>query len=72
MKDRFGPLPPEAEEFVRISKLRVLCANAGYGHIDVKGPRAVFYKVGSRDIAKVIDLKGKTPARKLAELFAAI
>ncbi len=72
MKDRFGPLPSEAEEFVRISKLRVLCANAGYGHIDVKGPRAVFYKVGSRDIAKVIDLKGKTPARKLAELFAAI
>ncbi len=72
MKDRFGPLPPEAEEFVRISKLRVLCANAGYGHIDVKGTRAVFYKNGSRDIAKVIDLKGKTPARKLAELSAAV
>ncbi len=69
MKDRFGPLPPEAEEFVRISKLRVLCANAGYGHIDVKGPRAVFYKVGSRDIAKVIDLKGKTAEAKLGDLI---
>ena len=72
MKDRFGPLPPEAEEFVRISKLRVLCANAGYGHIDVKGTRAVFYREGGREIVQVIDLKGKTPARKLAELLAAV
>ena len=72
MKDRFGPLPPEAEEYVRIARLRVLCANAGYEHIDVKGPRAVFYKAGGRDIAKVIDLKGKSPARKLAELLAAV
>ena len=72
MKDRFGPLPPEAEEFVRIAKLRVLCANAGYGHVDVKGTRAVFYREGGREIAQVIDLKGKTPARKLAELSAAV
>ena len=71
MKDRFGPLPPEAEEFVRIAKLRVLCANAGYGHVDVKGTRAVFYREGGREIAQVIDLKGKTPARKLAELSEA-
>ena len=72
MKDRFGPLPPEAEEYVRIARLRVLCANAGYEHIDVKGTRAVFYKAGGRDIAKVIDLKGQSPARKLAELLAAV
>ena len=72
MKDRFGPLPPEAEEYVRIARLRVLCANAGYEHIDVKGTRAVFYKAGGREIAKVIDLKGKSPARKLAELLAAV
>ena len=69
MKDRFGPLPPEAEEFVRISKLRVLCANAGYGHIDVKGTRAVFYKDGSRDIAFVHDLRGKTAEAKLGDLI---
>ena len=72
MKDRFGPLPPEAEEFVHISRLRVRCADAGYGHIDAKGPRAVFYREGGREIAKVVDLKGKTPARKLAELLAAV
>ena len=69
MRDRFGPPPPEAEEFVRIAKLRVLCANAGYGHIDVKGTRAVFYKNGSREIDKVIDLKGRTAEAKLGELI---
>ena len=58
--------------YVRIARLRVLCANAGYEHIDVKGTRAVFYKAGGREIAKVIDLKGKSPARKLAELLAAV
>lgn len=72
MKDRFGPLPPEAEEYVRIARFRVLCANAGYAHVDVKDARAVFYKAGGRDIAKVVDLKGRTPARKLAELLAAV
>ena len=69
MRDRFGPPPPEAEEFVRIAKLRVLCANAGYGHIDVKGTRAVFYKNGSREIDKVVDLKGRTAEAKLGELI---
>lgn len=72
MKDRFGPLPPEAEEYVRIARLRVLCANAGYAHVDVRDTRAVFYKAGGREIAKVIDLRGRTPARKLAELLAAV
>ena len=68
MKDRFGPLPPEAVEFVKIAELRVLAAEARFTHIDVKGARAVFYRAGSRDIACVHDLKGKTAARKLAEL----
>jgi transcription-repair coupling factor (superfamily II helicase) len=72
MKDRFGPLPPEAEEFVKISALRVECARAGYDHIDVKGARAVFYRAGSREVAKVVDLRGKTSARKLAELSASV
>ena len=72
MKDRFGPLPDEAKEYVRIAELRVLCAAASIEHIDVKGTRAVFYKTGSRDVFKVIDLKGKTADRKLSELIAAL
>ena len=70
MKDRFGPLPPEAKEFVKVSELRVACARAGIEHLDVRGERAVFYKVGSRDVFKVVDLKAKTPEKKLAELIA--
>ena len=68
MKDRFGPLPDEAKEYVRIAELRVACAKASIDHLDVKGTRAVFYKAGSREVFKVIDLKGKTSDRKLSEL----
>ena len=69
MKDRFGPLPDEAKEYVRISELRVLCAAASIDHIDVKGTRAVFYKTGSRDIAFVSTLRGRTADAKLGELI---
>lgn len=72
MKDRFGPLPDEAKEYVRIAELRVLCAAASIDHIDVKETRAVFYKTGSREVFKVIDLKGKTTDRKLTELLSAL
>jgi len=72
MKDRFGPLPPEAEEFVRIAELRVLAAQARYTNIDVRGTRAVFYRAGSREISMVRELKGKTAQRKLAELKAIV
>ena len=68
MKDRFGPLPPEAQEFVRIAELRVICANALVDHVDVTGTRAVFYKAGSREVFKVTDLRGKTAEAKLREL----
>lgn len=68
MRDRFGPLPNEAEEFVRIAALRVICAAKRINHIDTKGNRAVLYRVGSREIFKVLDLRGKTAAAKLAEL----
>ena len=72
MKDRFGPLPDEAKEYVRIAELRVLCATASIDHIDAKETRAVFYKAGSRDVFKVIDLKGKTSDRKLSELIRTV
>ena len=69
MKDRFGPLPPEAEEYVRIALLRAACAAAGITHIDAKGSRAVLYQTGSREIYKVLDLKGSTAEKKLAEIM---
>ena len=72
MKDRFGPLPPEAEEFVRIAELRVVCANAGVEHVDVKGQRAVFYRVGDPRPDKVTDLRSKTSAGRIAELLSAV
>ena len=69
MKDRFGPLPDEAKEYVRIAELRVLCAAASIDHIDVNGTQAVFYKTGSRDIASVSTLRGKTADAKIGELI---
>ena len=68
MKDRFGPLPREAEEFVDIAALRVRCARAGISNLDVRDGRAVFYRAGSREIAFVEFLKGKTFKAKIAEL----
>lgn len=72
MADRFGPLPTEAREYIKIAELRVACACASIDHIDVKGPRAVFYKAGSRQIAFVKTVRGKTADRKLAELMSAV
>jgi transcription-repair coupling factor (superfamily II helicase) len=71
MKDRFGPLPPGADEFVRVAALRVRCARAGVCHVDVKGARAVLYGSRAREIVKVIDLKGSNARRKIAEIAAA-
>ena len=70
LRDRFGPLPPAAKRLVALAKLRVACAAAKISNIDAKDRRAVFYKVGSRDVAFVRDLRGKTPDRKIAELAA--
>ena len=72
MEDRFGPLPPEAKEYVHVALLRTECAAAGIASIDVKGPQAVFRKVGSRDIAFVERLRGAGAASKLAELLRAV
>jgi len=72
MEDRFGPLPPEAEEYVKIARLRTLCAAHGITHIDAREKRAVLYRTGSREIYKVVDLRGATSERKLTELKAAI
>ena len=72
LEDRFGRLPPPAARFVRLAKLRVACAASGYDRIDAKGDRAVFYRAGSRQVAKVADLRGKTADRRIAELVKAV
>ena len=72
LEDRFGPLPPAASRLVTLARLRVKCAAAKISNIDVRNGRAVFYRVGSRDIAFVRDLKGKTTDRKLKELTACV
>ncbi len=69
MVDRFGPPPADAKLFLRVAELRVRAAAAGIGAIDVKGPRAIFYRNGTREIALVTELTGKSPERKLAELL---
>ena len=72
LRDRFGPLPQPAERLIRLAELRVWCAHARISNIDARGTRAVFYKCGSRDIAFVRDLKGKTADAKLRELADAV
>ena len=69
MEDRFGPLPPEAEEFVRAARLRVACAAAGIGSVDVVGTRAVFSAADSRKAEFVEHLRARDPASKMKELL---
>ena len=69
MKDRFGPLPKSALRMVRLALLRVKAAQSGIGIIDVKEKRAILYRNGSRDIVKVLDLRGKNADRKIYELM---
>ena len=69
LKDRFGPLPAAAKRLVRLAELRVECAQALVSNIDVRGTRAILYRYGSRDVAKVADLAGRTADRKIAELI---
>ena len=69
LEDRFGRLPSAAKRLLRLATLRVICAAQRISNIDVQGPRAVFYRYGSRDIAFVRDLRGKTADRKLQELI---
>ena len=55
-----------------VAELRVRCAAAGISSIDTKGTRAVLYRSGSNEIFKVVDLPGKSPRKKLAELAGAL
>ena len=72
MRDRFGPPPPEAKEFVSTVALRVACASAGIDRIDMTGDRAVFYKAGSGKISGVETLRSRTASGKISELIRAV
>ena len=72
MRDRFGPPPEAAREFVQIAGLRVACAAAGIDHVDTKDARALLYKAGSREVFKVVDLRAKNSAGKIKELIRAV
>lgn len=69
MADRFGPLPASAKEFIKYAILKVCCAKANVGNLDVKGTRAIFYRNGSRDILKVADLKASSIEARFNELI---
>ena len=72
MRDRFGPPPPEAKEFVSTAALRVACAAAGIDRIDMTGDRAVFYRVGSSEVSHVETLRSRTASGKISELIRAV
>jgi transcription-repair coupling factor (superfamily II helicase) len=72
LADRYGKLPPAAVRLVRLAEFRVRCAAKRISRIDVKGERAVFYMQGSRDVAFVERLEGKTADRKITSLFKMI
>ncbi len=68
LADRYGKLPKAAARLVKLAEFRVLCAQAGVNRLDVRKGRAVFYRVGSKDIAFVGRVEGPTPDRKIASL----
>lgn len=51
MEDRFGPLPPEGEELLRIVPLRALGRKAGAERLVLKGRRMTLYFVSNPDSA---------------------
>jgi len=72
MKDRYGPLPPAADEFAKVADLRVRCALAGVARIDTKDSRALLYRAGTGGICGVVDLPDGGAVRKLAALARAV
>ena len=68
MQDRFGPPPPEAEEFASAALLRIECAAARLSNVDVRDSKAVFRTADTGEVAFVETLKSRSPARMLEEL----
>lgn len=72
MQDRFGKMPDAARRFVDVVRLKVQCAARRVERIDAKNGRAVFYKVGEKQIAHVAMLSGATSDKLLASLGKAL
>ena len=49
MEDRFGPVPPETEELLRIVPLRRLAARLGVEKVFLKGGRMTLFFVSNPD-----------------------
>lgn len=69
LADRYGRLPPAAARLVRLAEFRVRCAAKRVARLDVRDSKAIFYLQGSRDPSFVERLSGRTPDRKISELF---
>jgi transcription-repair coupling factor (superfamily II helicase) len=69
--DRFGPLPKRAKRLIELSRLKIICAQKGIGHLDVKDLRAVFYWAHKREILKVAHLKKSNTDSLISQLIAA-
>ena len=69
MRDRFGPLPAEAQQFVKLAALRIRAAAHRIGRIVVRGDRAKFFRADNHEVEKILTLRGTTPEKKIAELF---
>ncbi len=54
--DRFGPLPPEVEDLLRLAKLRALCRSLGVARVDA-GPKAIAFSL--RHPVQAADLMGR-------------
>lgn len=71
LRDRFGPMPDPAKRLFSLAKLRLACASAGIGAIDVKGARAYFRESENNELAFVHELRGTTPDAKIESMLKA-
>jgi transcription-repair coupling factor (superfamily II helicase) len=72
LADRYGRLPRAAVRLVKLAELRVLCAEKGLAGVDVRGPRAVFRRADTGEVAFTGRVTGSTPDRKISSLFRII
>jgi transcription-repair coupling factor (superfamily II helicase) len=70
LEDRFGKMPAAARRFVKLAKLKVAAAAAGYESIDSANGRAIYRKAGSNAISKVIEFTNADPDRRINKLIA--
>lgn len=69
LRDRFGPLPEEVRNFVKLSALRIRAAKHGIGMITAHGTVAKFYRAENHEVGKIVNLPDSTPDKKLAALL---